>query len=152
MKVRFADIEDAEELYRWRTDEATMKFSLSQSKFTLGTHMVWFKGSLEDKKRVILIAVMEDGAKAGMVRFDEADKDSSEVSIAVSPDMRGRGVGTDLLTIGCRTYLQNWDKSRILATIKKVNEASIRLFTKCGFVTKSEDDRSVVMELEDELS
>ncbi len=149
MKIRFAGLEDAEDLFRWRTDPATMKFSLSEEKIELGSHLKWFRESLANKKRVIMIAEL-DGEKAGMVRFDETDDKSSVISIAVSPEMRGKGIGTELLGLGCSTYLKNWKNKTILATIKKINVISIKLFTRCGFKTRSEDDEKIVMGLDDE--
>ena len=147
MKIRFADIEDAEDLFRWRTDPVTMKFSLSEDKISMESHLEWFNKALADKSRVILIAVLEDGEKAGMIRFDEKEDGKTEISIAVSPEMRGRGIGTSLLELGCRTHLNNWDKKSIFATIKKVNEISIKIFTRCGFENVKEDDQNVYMEL-----
>ena len=69
----------------------------------------------------------------------------AEIDIAVSPDMRGKGVGTKLLKEGCQTYLIASDVDYVIAEVKKENMASIRIFENAGFMMHEEDEEMVRM-------
>jgi ribosomal protein S18 acetylase RimI-like enzyme len=56
------------------------------------------------------------------------------VSIVVAPEMRGEGIGRELLQAGeARLRAEGRGPLRILAEVKPDNHASMRLFTASGF-------------------
>jgi RimJ/RimL family protein N-acetyltransferase len=77
-------------------------------------------------------------APIGYLRFDRVSQDKTEVSIALVPDMRGRGFGTDALTHIVHPGLT--------ARVKRDNNPSLRAFRKAGFVESAGSDAHVHFE------
>lgn len=144
--IRFTELDDARDLYDWRTDATTQEFSRQGEAFSFQSHVQWLEGSLKNPARNLFIAEDDSGQKVGQVRFDR-DGDMAEVGIGVSPAMRGQGMGTELLRRGCQNYLDNWDVAYILAEIKKTNVPSMKIFERVGFVLHEDRGDSVHMHL-----
>jgi RimJ/RimL family protein N-acetyltransferase len=94
----------------------------------------------------MFMAQDEAGNRLGQVRFDRAGN-AAEIDIAVSPAMRGKGIGTLMLKKGCQSYFERCNVDRLVAEIKSDNEASRRVFEKAGFEVQQKDDDFVRMEL-----
>jgi len=130
---RFAGIDDSDYLLKWRNDKITRKFSFNPEEITKEEHERWFKATLSNKKRNIFIVIGENGERMGQIRLDWDDNNVAEISIAIAPDFRGRGIGTDVLTRGSRLVMDNFEADYIIAKIKKENIISIKVFEKSGF-------------------
>jgi L-amino acid N-acyltransferase YncA len=89
--------------------------------------------TLNDPARLLAI-VEHDGVAAGMVRLDRLPEERSlpryEVSIAVEPDCKRRGIGMAALSLARRLA----PGAILEATIMPQNSASISLFSRSGFV------------------
>ena len=139
MMIRTADLSDLQDVYDWRNDSFSRSMFLSSEAVSLNKHIDWYQRSLKNPHRRLYIGSIND-LKVGIVRFDfNKNAEQSEVSINLNPQLRGKGFGFTLLSKSISTYELSNDAT-LIATIKKENDASLRIFSKCGFHKKSEDD------------
>lgn len=125
-------MDDALDVLAWRNDPHTIAMSKTAQKVGEAEHLRWFAQALADQDRIILVA-MDANRKLGMVRFDRMDRDWL-VSINLAPEARGKGHGVAVLSAAIDEHRSTVGPSRIIAEIMEANEASVRLFAKCGFV------------------
>jgi RimJ/RimL family protein N-acetyltransferase len=92
-------------------------------------HAIWFRRTLSDPMRLLMIVERED-KPSGMVRLDRlADSTAAfEVSIAVSEEEQGRGIGLAALKLARRVAATD-----LLATVLPGNSASNALFLAAGY-------------------
>jgi len=128
--LRKAKPEDCDELLRWRNDAESRGASFNQSIIRPEAHAQWFSAILVDKRRRIMIAIGPQGERAGMVRFDMLNGNYIELSINLAPEMRGRGLGVEIIKLAC----QKMPGTNFIARTKEVNPASLKTFSKAGFV------------------
>ena len=140
--LRLVEEEDAKVLFDWRIDPTTRKYARNTEEFQFESHLKWLRASLRNPERSMFMAVDKGGNRIGQVRFDR-DGRMAEIDIAVSPAMRGQGIGTMLLKKSCQNYLNNWDIDYLLAEVKKNNVASIGIFKKAGFEVYEKDNELV---------
>lgn len=139
MLIRNADLSDLQDIFEWRNDSFSRSMCLSSEVFSLNEHIDWYQRSLKNPNRSIYIGSIKE-LKVGLVRFDfDENNKKSEVSINLNPILRGKGFGFTLLSQSISVYKQSKD-TPLIATVKKENDSSLRIFTKCGFRKKSEDD------------
>jgi len=143
---RFADEQDLEDLFEWRNQPSTRKYSFQTDEITIDQHKAWFERSLKNPKRNIFIALTEKNEKIGQVRFDR-DGLEAEVSIGLAERFMGKGYGTQMLTEACELYFNNYEVDIIIAKIKKENSASVRAFEKSGFSHHSDHESYLEMRL-----
>ncbi len=140
--VRKASIEDTERIWEIRNHPLSRKESLNTEKIPLADHISWFSAKyLANSKDNCY--VLEVGNKTvGYCRLD-FQNDKYIVSIAIDPDHHGKGLGTFLLGESLRQLSPG---KTILATVKKDNPASLRIFEKNGFIPVKDDNTSVHLE------
>jgi UDP-2,4-diacetamido-2,4,6-trideoxy-beta-L-altropyranose hydrolase len=139
ISLRRAEAADAGRLIAWRNDPVTRQYSLQTEPVARAEHEAWLAATLRDPDHLLLVGAI--GAEpVGTVRFDRLADGARRVSITVSPDRRGRGLGRALLHAACREVAP----SRLVAEIRDDNAASKRLFRGCGFRRTSHDkDRGI---------
>ncbi len=130
--LRFATREDSDDLFRWRNDPVTRKYSFNTAKVPKKDHVRWFSSSLSNPRRNMFIVLDRENNKLGQVRFDREGR-HAEIDIAIAPESRSRGIGTRVLKESARFYLDNFDVDYIIANIKHENIASVRAFEKSGY-------------------
>ena len=139
MLIRIADLSDLQDIFEWRNDSYGRSMFLSAKVVSLNEHIDWYQRSLENPNRRIYIGSINE-LKVGVVRFDfDENTEKSEVSINLNPIFRGRGFGFALLSKSISVYKQS-KGSPLIAIVKKGNGSSLRIFTKCGFHNKFEDN------------
>ena len=139
MLIRNADLSDLQDIFEWRNDSFSRSMSLSSEVVSLNEHIDWYQRSLKNPNRRIYIGSINE-LKIGLVRFDfDENTKKSEVSINLNPIFRSKGFGFTLLSKSISVYKQS-KETPLIATVKKENGSSLRIFTKCGFDNKSEDD------------
>lgn len=145
LTLRPAVAADSPSLWRWRNDPETRRASFNQTEIPLEDHSRWFEKSLARHDCRIYI-VQADGADAGMVRLDLSGEEAT-VNIAVAPEWRGRGVGTEALRAIRREAFGRLGLRRLIAQVKGDNPASRAAFERAGFlVTAPGDPVNLVIE------
>lgn len=140
--VRPAKKEDAIPVWSWRNNEATRQYSFDQSVVSLEKHQAWWEQSLTNTSRILLIGE-ENTQRFGVLRFDsQFHREEALVSIYLSPEMVGRGMGTALILAGLHWLRAHRPEIRtVKAEILAENSASLRAFRAAGF---SEEHRIFV--------
>ena len=136
--IKDADIDDLLDIFAWRNDPISRKMSISNEKLILEDHKKWFESSLINPSIKIYIGIMK-GEKIGICRFDVDQKiASADVSINLNPNMRGKNLSYSLLSDSIKAYKKT-KQIKLMATIKKENKASLRIFQECSFSIVDED-------------
>jgi GNAT superfamily N-acetyltransferase len=71
------------------------------------------------------------------------DSDTPEIGMAIKPNYRGKGIGTELLNRVEKAYVQLGVKA-LLLSVDKMNPAK-RLYERAEYITYSEIETSVIM-------
>lgn len=132
LALRLACADDSKNVFEWRNDERTRKYSGDGDFISLEQHERWFTAMLIDSARKMLIAE-EGGVRVGVVRYDIAG-DKAEVSIYLVPGNSGRGLGESILVAG-EAWLSRAcpDVRELRAVVRRENAASLRIFESAGF-------------------
>lgn len=131
--LRPAGMADADQLLDWRNDPQTRSASHSSKVVGREEHLAWLKSSLENKDRMLMIAV-EDEVPVGTVRADLVDG-VNELSWSVATSARGRGVGKRMVAM-----LASQLATPIRAEIQVGNEGSIKIAEFAGMLFHKEED------------
>ena len=132
MTLRAATPDDAQRLYDWRLDPLTQAMSVTTGPQTLADHVGWLGRVLADPRVRLYIAEI-NGHAVGTGRLNLGPNGRvAEVSLAVAPDVRGRGHAAPLLEAladqaraqGCK---------RLVAHVRGRNRASLRAFLSVGY-------------------
>jgi spore coat polysaccharide biosynthesis predicted glycosyltransferase SpsG/RimJ/RimL family protein N-acetyltransferase len=145
LRLRRATPADADLLLEWRNDEHTRRWSRSTQRVPRDAHLRWLDASLTRPDRLLLVAE-EHGAPVATVRFDRTGaRGRWEISITVSPQGRGGGVGGRVLRRAVEAVGDHVDGvQEVLAFVRPDNLASTRLFARAGFVPRPELDEDEV--------
>ena len=138
VKVRKASLSDSEDIFHWRNDIHTRQMSRATDKVDWNEHSTWFANTLDRSDRLLLICEDErDQTKLCVIRFDSDDCGSSEISINLNPNIRGKRYAKSCLIESIR-YLRECggDTKEVIAEIKDNNTGSIKTFVGVGFNRK----------------
>lgn len=145
LDLRPAGLGDEALLLAWRNDPVTREASFDTGKVDPAEHHRWLAGKLEDPDCVLLI-VEEDGRPVGQVRLDRLDGESAEISIALAPKARGRGLGRGALRRAVLEAPTLLGVSTVKALVKRGNDASLASFAAAGFLVIGERDGVVELQ------
>jgi RimJ/RimL family protein N-acetyltransferase len=132
LQLRLATSDDLLPLWRLANDRAVRQFSLSPDPITLEEHAAWFQAKLAREETAIWVFDFH-GLILATVRYDRVDPQTAEVSLAVAPAFRRRGLGTKLLQRNLRLIRDRLGVKRLRAVVRKENIPSARIFAKTGF-------------------
>lgn len=145
--VNRATEDDSKIIFAWRNDEKTRAMSRTTNEIDWEEHSEWYEATLQDENRCILMCSnAKTNQQMAVVRFD-IDDEVAQVSINLSPFMRGKGLANTCLSEAI-TYFSSIFKSVtcIEAEIKPINVASRKAFEGTGFSYKKESDGMDVLE------
>ena len=132
LRYRPASAEDRDAQLTWRNDPGSRAGSWDTGEIDPAEHATWFDGVLADPDRTLLVIQTEAG-RAGSVRFD-TDGEEAEISVMVSPALRGEGVGKRAIRESSELYLAAHPEiERVRAEIREDNPRSGRVFGQVGF-------------------
>lgn len=131
--------EDAAPLYVWRHDPETVKWSINPPP-TWDEHLTFMNAVMSKESDV---TVMFIGSILGTIPVVCVSRnDDRGVNVMVNPHFRKRGFATEALQ-----FIQKYFPSdQLIALIKNGNEASLKLFVKCGFKYADYRDDYLMME------
>lgn len=134
--LRRVEPRDSDFLFNLRNDELVRRLSRQTELISFDTHKKWFEKKMSKQDSIIFIA--ENGTEPiAQTRFDFIGENSAEVNIAVSRDFRGKGYGTEILKEATNLFLSSHPNVVVIqAFIRPENTASIKSFTKAGFILK----------------
>lgn len=142
--LRKATKEDSQRLFDWRNDAETRQQSLNTALIEWPTHEHWLAKTLVNPDRQLFI-FEENGIPVGTCRIDRETENNHEVfelSWAIAPEQRGKGLGKKML--GELLTLEELCGKLIKATIKGDNLASVKMVEKFGFhFDRNEKDANI---------
>ena len=136
--VRLATQEDSQDMLFWRNDPYTCAMCGTREIVSATRHQEWFSFALRDPLARIFIGEF-NGKKLGVCRFNfDPERNLAEVSINMNPLMRGKGLSKEFLRLSVIQYYIE-KPIRLIAQIRRENNASIKLFASGGFTRQWED-------------
>lgn len=125
--------ENAKIVLAWRSDEHARAMSTTSQKFSEEEYWNKFSKSYFLLKDLPPLFAVVDGKRVAFVAFDPVEEDGCAcISIVVSQEMRGKGIGSKVLEEVSKFALQQGYHA-LYAKIKPENNASIRAFEKVGY-------------------
>lgn len=142
IRVRPADAEDGDLLLAWANDPLTRAAGFQRRPIEPDEHRAWLAERLGSAATRFFIGLAGE-EPIGQVRLELDEDGAAEVSIAVAPEARGRGVGRLLLEAGLDAVRADpsFAVAVFVARVRPENQASLRLFGGAGF---REVERTVV--------
>lgn len=129
--------EYAEKVMAMRFDEEARKNSLTfRDPLTLDQFYPLFLEKYFTIRHLPSLFVWEGDQRVATLRFNLAEK-GVEISIVLDPLFRGKGLGKKVLS-EIKPWLKAQGVETVLATIKKSNNPSIKIFSRNGFVKMGE--------------
>lgn len=123
---------DAGLLLTWRNEPAVREMSRSSRPIGLAEHRAWLTGVLADPARTLLVAELE-GRPVGTLRFDR-EGGRAEISVALDPQERGGGLGTQAIRETTELQLAADSTLReVVAEVQSRNLRSLRAFERAGY-------------------
>lgn len=130
--LRAARPDDCERVWQLNNDPSVRAVSRNTAPITADQHRRWFLERLIDSATALYMIVDESGSAIGVIRLERRGA-HSEVSLAVDPDERGRGVGRAAIRAAVALSSARWPGLRVHASIAEDNLASRRCFEAAGF-------------------
>lgn len=132
INIRLATIHDERNMFTWRNHPSIRKVSFNQEPISFEQHAQWFRNSLSNPDRLLLIGELNE-KPIGVVRFD-LDEHSAEVSIYLIQENVQKGLGRSLLKSAEEWLKANKkDIYKINANVVEENVISQRFFCHAGY-------------------
>ena len=151
-------MKDAELLYEWKNDKATIENSITKRGVTMEEHLKWLQGVINNPNRQLFILDV-DGISVGQLRLDlsvmpdEEVQDiksdipetmenpgiTAEISYGLGAEHRGKGLGKVLLE-EAETLAKLFRLTELTAEVLPHNVASQRLFQKLGYTEEQTEE------------
>ena len=135
MKLRAATLADADFMLAWRNAPSTRQYALNRGKIATATHLTWLTKTLQSADVHLFIAEHNQLA-CGVLRYDVTGTEAT-VSLYLDPKQTGQKLGLHILRQGTHWVAANLPAvQRIHAQILPDNVASIKTFTKAGYLAQ----------------
>jgi N-acetylneuraminate synthase len=139
---------DAVQVMQWRNDPVTRSMFFHPHLRVMPDFLQEFSSYFAKDARCPQFACL-NGKKVAFLRFEhiascdeKTGEKSVEIDINLSPEYRGRGIGSLILERVSQRLFSSGIVS-ILATVKTVNKASVRAFENAGFRFKGAGDKLI---------
>jgi len=134
LKLRRWRADDCRLLHEWRLHPENRRWFGDSSEVSYETHQAWFGRFMADKSRFGFI-LEEDGRPAAQIRFDPAEMPGCyRISLSTAPDCAGRGLGSQILRMGCASVEMQGAAALFVAETRIDNLPSQKIFQRQGFV------------------
>jgi RimJ/RimL family protein N-acetyltransferase len=143
-QLRFANGKDSDFILATHNDPSVRAVSFSTEAIPAHQHILWMREQFASPKCLLLIA-MEGPERQGVVRVD-ARGESAEVSLALIPSARGRGMGCEMLKAVTNQAQVIFPGKPITARVKPGNGAAFRTFRKAGYRLVKQDDATMYLQ------
>ncbi|MCC6563994.1 GNAT family N-acetyltransferase [Candidatus Uhrbacteria bacterium] len=140
MMVRHVEPGDARRIFDIRNHPQSRVFFHHQEPLVWEDHLAWFGRQYFDNKGHVCLVAETDGAVNGYCRLDARADGGWLLSVAVDPEMRGRGIGSALVR---EALIQVPSGDKVYAEVLTSNPASRSLMEKMGFQLERETETVV---------
>ncbi len=134
LKLRRWQASDCRLLHEWRLHPANRRWFGDSSEISFETHQAWFGRFMADNGRFGFI-LEEDGRPVAQIRFDPAEMPGCyRISLSTAPECAGRGLGSQVLRLGCASAEMQRAATLFVAETRIDNLPSQKVFQRHGFV------------------
>lgn len=138
--LRAIEPDDLERLHGWSNDP-DLAPGLGDIHFPSSTYaqVQWYERTQKTEQTVRLSIIDAEGSHIGMTGFwgiNWRDRRAEHATLIGDPSARGKGYGKEAIATCARYAFEEMDLFRLDATIVKANEASLKVYTGCGFVVE----------------
>ena len=148
LSVRDVQDSDSPEIYRWRNDEITVKYSKTGRGVEPEEHSGWFKNVISSSKYLVKIALINE-KPIGIITFTKMDiMNHYEISINISPEFRKRGLATKFLSLSEMELIKKVGECTLRALVLANNKGSISFFEKSNYRLIQKNNDSLIYEKE----
>ncbi len=131
IEIKKATLADCKMIFEWRNHPTIRKTSLNSDELVYADHVKWFEKIVVSTNQLLLVA-SSDSRPCGVVRFD-CEKEQAQISIYLSPDFIGKGIGGSVLA-AAEAYLKKAHPIKsIKAQVLNENKASQKMFEKQNY-------------------
>lgn len=134
--LRPAAVDDMKLIWEWANDPLVREASFRGAPIPWEDHQRWFAAQLVSPTTRFFVAEL-DGQPVAQVRFAIEDT-SAVISASLSAELRGHRLASAILVRAAREIFRTTAVERIVALIKPGNTASLRAFTRAGFVREED--------------
>lgn len=131
LKLKKCKKNDCALIYKWINDPIARKNSFHTELIPYEVHCNWYNNSLNNKNRLMYIA-MEEEIPVAQIRIDNEDG-IGVISYVVDEKQRGNGYGYKILNL-IKEQIKDMNIEIITGLVKKDNIPSRKAFLKCNFV------------------
>ncbi|MGL4447517.1 MAG: GNAT family N-acetyltransferase [Shewanella sp.] len=130
LELKNASLMDADLIYFWQTHPKTRQFALNQNAPSWPEHFDWLQKKLACTDDLFFIIYCANNHQSvGVIRLDKIFCENYLISIYVSPELHGKGIGKK----GLQLVNEKLPSIIIHATILIKNRASQAIFTQAGY-------------------
>lgn len=121
-------------LLDWANDPVTRASAFNTATISPDNHHAWLQSRLADPGTHRLFVVLRaPDVPIGQIRFDRKGTGEWEISYALGPTHRGRGLGAAMIEAGMEALHRAVGPVPLVARVKPENLASLRTFERLGF-------------------
>lgn len=139
IRLRPLEPEDVDLLYSWENEMAVWEVSNTLapfSKYIIEQYILNSQRDIYESKQLRLVIETPDGTPVGAVDLFDFDPFHQRAGVGIlihNTGERQKGYATDALLLMCSYAKEILGLHQLFANITADNEASLRLFVKCGF-------------------
>lgn len=137
ISLRPATAADSRRLWELRNEETARLVSFDADVIPFDGHDRWLAARLAQATAPIFMVRAPAAEGIGYVRFDAVDGEL-QVSVALAPAARGRGLGPLALREAVAALRAQGRRERVVALIRADNPRSLAAFRRAGFVVAGE--------------
>ena len=142
LRLRAAQIEDAELFFAWVNDPQVRRQSLKTEAVPWRAHEQWFRSKLDDERSRLFVLEAKSLA-VGQIRFD-IEGGEARIDYSLDVQFRGRGWGACLVAMGLEKICER-ERMVFRAEVKSSNAPSAAVFSRLGFSESGSSDGSGLM-------
>lgn len=135
--LREMNIDDTDDIVRWRNSDSVRKYFIYQGDFTTESHLNWIEQKIKTRQVVQFIIVENESEKSiGSVYLRDIDRNFSkaEYGIFIGDDnAKGKGYGTQATKLMLQYAFEVEKLHRIYLRVYADNTRAISSYVKAGF-------------------
>lgn len=139
INIRKAEAKDIYDVFNLSNLHNTRKYSINTDKILWRDHLIWYDEVLKNDSIVLYIITDDKNVFLGQVRYNIQFK-YAEISISLIDEIKGKGLGIDILLKSQEMIKKDKNINSIRAIIKNENKPSIKLFERAGYKFVKADD------------
>lgn len=149
LRLRQADMGDAETLFRWRNDSDTRANSFQTELIPYEEHVAWLEAALRNPVQEIFI-LCEGDMRIGQVSLS-MENDMATISYSIDVAYRAQGYGKAILQLAENHCVERGTTRILRGYVKKKNIASQVIFESLGYECEEAPEKNCYLYVKNKL-